>query len=102
MAIVIASDIHSNLEALRAVLAHAEALGPVDAVWCPGDIVGYRPDPSGVTAELRGRRLTAVAGNHDLAVCGRMDTDEFNRAAARAAEWTAARLAIGDVDFLHG
>ncbi len=102
MAIVIASDVHSNLEALRAVLAHAEALGPVDAVWCAGDLVGYGPDPSAVLAQLRARRLTAIAGNHDCAACGRIDTAEFNRAAARAAEWTAARLAIAEVDFLHG
>jgi diadenosine tetraphosphatase ApaH/serine/threonine PP2A family protein phosphatase len=101
MATVIAGDVHSNLEALRAVLAHAEARGPVDAVWCPGDIVGYGPDPSAVLAELRGPRLTAVAGNHDFAACGRMDTNAFNRAAARAAEWTAAQLSIAEVDFLH-
>jgi diadenosine tetraphosphatase ApaH/serine/threonine PP2A family protein phosphatase len=101
MPTVIAGDIHSNLEALRAVLAHAEALGPVDAVWCPGDVVGYGPDPSAVLAELRGPRLTAVAGNHDFAACGRMDTNEFNRAAARAAEWTAAQLSIAEVDFLQ-
>jgi len=101
MPTVIAGDVHSNLEALRAVLAHAEALGPVDAVWCPGDIVGYGPDPSAVLGELRARRLTAVAGNHDLAACGRMDTDDFNAAAARAAEWTAARLSFAEVDFLH-
>ena len=101
MATVVASDVHSNLEALRAVLAHAEALGPVDACWCPGDIVGYGPDPSAVIAELRGRPLTAVAGNHDLAACGRMDTSEFNHAAASAAEWTAARLSVAEIDFLH-
>ncbi len=102
MATVIAGDVHSNLEALRAVLTHAEAIGPVDAVWCPGDIVGYGPAPSEVIAELRGRRLTAVAGNHDMAACGRMDTGDFNRTAAHAAEWTADRLSRAELDFLRG
>lgn len=102
MATVIASDVHSNLEALRAVLAHAEALGPVDAVWCPGDIVGYGPSPSEVIGELRASPLVAVAGNHDLAACGRMDTADFNRAAAGAAEWTAGRLSRAEIDFLRG
>ena len=102
MATVIAGDVHSNLEALRAVLAHAEARGPVDAVWCPGDIVGYGPEPSAVLAALRGRRLVAVAGNHDLAASGRMDTADFNRAAAHAAEWTAVHLSYAELDFLRG
>jgi len=102
MATVIAGDVHSNLEALHAVLAHAEALGPVDAVWCPGDIVGYGPDPSAALVELRGRHPVAVAGNHDLAACGGMNTSEFNHAAARAAEWTAAHLSYAELDFLRG
>ena len=102
MATVIASDVHSNVEALRAVLAHAEALDPVEEVWCPGDIVGYGPEPSAAIGELRRRRLTAVAGNHDLAACGRMDTSDFNRAAAHAAEWTSGRLSHAELDFLRG
>lgn len=102
MGTVIVSDIHSNLEALRAVLSHAEAVGPVDAVWCPGDIVGYGPEPSEVLGELRGQRLVAVAGNHDLAASGGMDTADFNRAAADAAEWTAEHLSRAEQDFLRG
>jgi diadenosine tetraphosphatase ApaH/serine/threonine PP2A family protein phosphatase len=102
MRVAIVSDVHSNLEALEAVLRHAESGGPIDAVWCPGDIVGYGPDPSAVLAVLRARPLTAVAGNHDLAACGGMDTGEFNRAAASAASWTAERLSAAERAFLAG
>lgn len=102
MAIVIASDVHSNMEALRAVLAHADRLGPVDELWSAGDIVGYGPEPSTAIAELRRRRLTGVGGNHDLAACGRMDTSDFNRAAAIAAEWTSSQLSHAELDFLRG
>ena len=41
MRIAVLSDIHSNLVALDAVLAH---LGTVDAIWQLGDVVGYGPD----------------------------------------------------------
>jgi len=102
MRIAIMSDVHSNLEGLQAVLERAEAGGPVDAVWCLGDIVGYGPEPSQVVAELRRRRLTAVAGNHDLAACGRMGVEEFNRAAADAVQWTGEQLSGAEGDFLRG
>ena len=40
----IISDIHSNLEALQAVLADIAAQG-VQEVYCLGDVVGYGPNP---------------------------------------------------------
>ena len=38
------SDIHSNLEALTAVLADIEQRG-IDTIYCLGDVIGYGPDP---------------------------------------------------------
>lgn len=101
MKVAIISDIHSNLEALQAVMRDAEARG-AEGVWCLGDIVGYGPDPSEVIAELRRREAALVAGNHDLAVAGRMGLEEFNPVAARAAEWTRGRLSQAERDFLGG
>jgi len=84
------SDIHANLEALRAVLA--DAADRVDAVLCLGDTVGYGADP-GPCVELVGERATAsVAGNHEWAVTGRMDLQWFNVYARQAAEWTHDHL----------
>src|SRR5262249_17195762 len=84
------SDIHANLEALRAVLA--DAADRVDAVLCLGDTVGYGADP-GPCVELVGERATAsVAGNHERAVPGRMDLQWFNVYARQAAEWTHDHL----------
>jgi predicted phosphodiesterase len=40
----IISDIHGNLEALQAVLAHITDQR-VDEIYCLGDIVGYGPNP---------------------------------------------------------
>ena len=79
MRVAIVSDVHSNTEALSAVLHHAEAGGGVDAVWCLGDIVGYGPEPSEVLSALRARKLTSVAGNHDLAAAGGIGVESSTR-----------------------
>ena len=43
MRALILSDIHSNLEALNAVIDDAAARGGFDVIWCLGDVVGLRP-----------------------------------------------------------
>ncbi|NUN03643.1 MAG: metallophosphoesterase family protein, partial [Bryobacteraceae bacterium] len=43
MRYLIVSDIHSNLEALQAVLREAES--QYERVICCGDLVGYGADP---------------------------------------------------------
>lgn len=85
MRVAVLSDIHSNLVALDAVLAHA---GPVDAIWHLGDIVGYGPDPDGVVARLADTGAVGVRGNHDAAALGGPEIEWFNPDARRAAEWT--------------
>ncbi|MDP2675708.1 MAG: metallophosphoesterase family protein [Dehalococcoidia bacterium] len=92
MRIAIVSDVHANLAALEAVLRHAADGGPVDAIWCLGDTVGYGPQPSQCVARLREARATLVAGNHDRAATGKMGTEEFNPDAATAALWTRDHL----------
>jgi len=100
--IAIVSDIHSNLPAFEAMLRHAEAAGRVDALWCLGDTVGYGPHPNECIALLRRYEHRAVAGNHDLAACGKMGTEEFNEAAAAAARWTAEQLSDTAREYLQG
>jgi diadenosine tetraphosphatase ApaH/serine/threonine PP2A family protein phosphatase len=85
MRIAVLSDIHSNLVALDAVLAH---VGPVDALWHLGDIVGYGPDPDGVVGRLLERAAIGVRGNHDAAAIGGREIDWFNPEARAAIEWT--------------
>jgi predicted phosphodiesterase len=97
---LILSDIHSNLEALEAVVADAQRRGGFDAVWCLGDTVGYGPDPGACLDLLRRHDLRIVAGNHDYAAVGKLDVAEFNLAAATAARWTAGQLTPQHADFL--
>jgi len=85
MRVAVLSDIHSNLVALDAVLAHA---GSVDAVWQLGDVVGYGPDPDGVVARLVEVGAVGVRGNHDAAALGGREIEWFNPEARAAAEWT--------------
>jgi predicted phosphodiesterase len=100
MRVALVSDVHANLAAFQAVLAHAAAGGRVDALWCLGDTVGYGPYPNECLAQLRRYEHRAVAGNHDLAACGRMGTEEFNEAAAEAARWTSEQLESGQRAYL--
>lgn len=117
MRVAIVSDIHSNIEALDAALAHAEASGALDAVWCTGDIVGYGADPIPVIARLRALGAVCVAGNHDLAAIAMIGVRDFNPVAAEAALWTATALdaasraylrelpliaSVGDFTLVHG
>ena len=101
MRIAIVADIHSNLEAFEAVLRHAEAGGPIERLWCVGDVVGYGPDPGACIELLRRYPHVSVVGNHDLAAIGKMGTEEFNAAAAQAARWTAEQLSAEERKYLE-
>jgi diadenosine tetraphosphatase ApaH/serine/threonine PP2A family protein phosphatase len=93
------SDIHSNRQALEAVLAAVEEAG-VDQVWCLGDMVGYGADPDACTALARERCDVCLVGNHDLAVLDALDTSTFSETAAAAVEWTRDNVSAETLEFL--
>jgi predicted phosphodiesterase len=99
--LAIISDVHANLEALRATLASIAAQG-VDGILCLGDIVGYHADPGECIALLRRSDSLCVAGNHDGAVAGRITTEGFSDTAARGVAWARERLSANAIDFLAG
>jgi predicted phosphodiesterase len=94
------SDIHANFEALEATF-YDIAERAVDRIVCLGDIVGYNSDAAACIALIRGADCICVAGNHDLAACGRITTRKFPSAAARAVAWTRQQLSADDLDFLE-
>jgi diadenosine tetraphosphatase ApaH/serine/threonine PP2A family protein phosphatase len=102
MRYAIIADIHANLAAFTAVLADVEHKGGVDEFWCLGDIVGYGPDPGPCLELLRRQKHVCVAGNHDRAAIGRLETSYFNPLAATAIEWTRQKLGPEDVEYLEG
>ncbi len=91
MRIAVLSDTHANLVALEAVLEQVDDLAP-DALWCLGDTVGYGPEPQACADIMRERGDLCLAGNHDLAVAGKLSLDRFNDIARFAAEWQRERL----------
>ena len=95
------SDIHGNLEALETVLADIDRRG-VASIACLGDFVGYGASPNECIETLRPRIEVAVAGNHDLAACGRIKLGYFNSDAAEAARWTDQRLTPENRAYLEG
>ncbi len=101
MRYVIIADIHANLTAFQAVLDDIERGGGVEEVWCLGDVVGYGPDPHQCIERLRQCNHVCVAGNHDWAAIGKIDTSEFNPDAAIACRWTAQQLSPEDVEYLE-
>jgi predicted phosphodiesterase len=97
--IAVISDIHANLHALEAVLAAIDSDG-ADEVWCLGDVVGYGPRPNECIALVRERAAVCLAGNHDLVVLGKIESDAFVGEAAAAAGWTMGVLEPDAREFL--
>ena len=90
MRYAILSDIHGNLEALDAVLAHAASRA--EAVLVLGDVVGYGADPQACLERVAERAHAVIAGNHEHGVAGLLPLDWFNDRARLAVEWTRRRL----------
>src|ERR1700680_3048435 len=63
-ALAVFGDIHSNLEALEAVLADMEAQG-IQRRVCLGDIVGYAANPGKCLTLGRSLGCPVLQGNHD-------------------------------------
>jgi len=84
------SDIHSNLEALQAVLADVEKRG-IKEIICLGDIIGYGPNPRECIDLARSFRVT-ILGNHDEAALWSDQTESFNPVAKDAVDWTRHML----------
>jgi len=93
------SDVHSNLEALEAVLEAARG-ERIDRYLSTGDVVGYGADPVACVGRMRALDPIIVAGNHDWAVAGRLSLDFFNSYARDAIEWTRTRLEADDRQWL--
>ena len=102
MRTLVLADIHSNLEALQAVLDDAESRGGFDRVWSLGDVVGYGPDPGECIEVVRSLDHAGVAGNHDMASIGRLSTEAFNPDARAAASWTLGQLSGDQAAYLAG
>lgn len=101
MKLAMMSDIHANIQALEACLAHAGGQGATHYAFL-GDLVGYGADPVAVVQRVQS--LAAVGawvlkGNHDeLAVNPPANVKSMGESTA---DWTRRQLDPGQLQFLH-
>jgi predicted phosphodiesterase len=101
MKYLILSDIHSNHEALSAVLSFVQRKRWDKAVVL-GDLVGYGANPNQAVDRVRGLKpLVAIRGNHDKVCSGIENGELFNRVALEAAMWTRRKLTRANLRWLH-
>ena len=93
------SDVHSNLEALNAVLAEMDATG-VDQRVCLGDIVGYAANPAECLERVRALGCPIIQGNHDEAVASNSKLEGISETAKGGMEFARAQLTPGQREYL--
>ncbi|MCA9322223.1 MAG: metallophosphoesterase family protein [Planctomycetes bacterium] len=82
------SDLHSNIEALDAVMEDLSAF-PVDQIYCLGDAIGYGPNPREVLKRIENCGLLLM-GNHEEGLL--YFAEDFNPRARAALDWTRDQL----------
>ncbi len=96
---LIVSDIHSNADALEAVVA--DAAGQYDEIVCCGDVVGYNACPRETVAWAIASVAHIVRGNHDRVIAFIDEPNDFNHYALHAARWTHEQLAPEQLAWLR-
>ena len=92
MKYLIISDLHSNLEALSAVMAMVKRKR-FDRILVLGDLVGYGANPNQIIDIIRRlKQAVVIRGNHDKVASGLESGENFNRAAMQSALWTRSKL----------
>ena len=102
MRIALFADIHTNIQALEACLAHARGRGAERFAFL-GDMVGYAADAQavvGIVSREVAHGAVAIKGNHDEAV--EKSQGYFNEAATAAIDHARRTLAPDDARFLAG
>lgn len=100
MKLALLSDVHANLQALDACIAHAREQGAQQLAFL-GDLVGYGGDPVAVTARIMAlaeEGALVLRGNHDeMAVCPPQTTHTLGDSTA---QWTHDQLDARALGFL--
>jgi diadenosine tetraphosphatase ApaH/serine/threonine PP2A family protein phosphatase len=100
MKVAFLSDIHANIQALDACLAHAREQG-VEQFAILGDLVGYGADPVAVVRQvqmLAAQGAWVVKGNHDAMAVS--PPAQVSSVGDSTAGWTHAQLNSELLDFL--
>ena len=100
MVYALISDIHANVEALKAVLEDIDRRKP-DRKICLGDMVGYCAAPGECLEMVKGFDIILM-GNHDYAVVDAVLVEKFNFHARLAIEWTITHLTSHEKRYISG
>lgn len=102
MKLALLSDIHANIQALEACLAHAQTQGAQQTAFL-GDLVGYGADPVAVVQRvmaLAAQGAWVLKGNHDeMALHPPAVVQTVGDSTAR---WTGTQLDAVQREFLEG
>jgi len=100
--IAIISDIHGNFTALNKVLKEIEMYGDqISDIMCLGDLVGYNPEPEKCVNKIRKVCSKVIAGNHDKAMVGELNTDWFRHSVKKSISWTQKHLSDSSKSYLR-
>jgi diadenosine tetraphosphatase ApaH/serine/threonine PP2A family protein phosphatase len=93
------SDVHANLEALKACIIDFRG-EKLDKVFFLGDAVGYGPYPDECVKLIGEVAEVKLMGNHDYAALGLMETDYFNQYAAESMGWTKSSISRRTIEIM--
>ena len=99
MRIAVVSDIHSNEDALEAVIREIDRQR-ADRVLHLGDLVGYNAEPERCVQWAREHTVAGVMGNHDAVVTGKTSGEFFHTPALLAARWSAEHISPESAAYL--
>ncbi len=93
------SDVHANLEALKACVLDFRS-EKIDKLFFLGDAVGYGPSPDECVKLIDKVSEVSLMGNHDYAALGLMETEYFNQYAAQSVGWTKDSLSHKSIEIM--
>jgi predicted phosphodiesterase len=93
------SDVHANLEALKACIIDFRT-EKLDKLFFLGDAVGYGPFPDECVKLINEVASVKLMGNHDYAALGLMETEYFNQYAAESMGWTKNSISRKTVEIM--
>ncbi len=100
MRLLFISDLHGNMEALRAVVEKVK----YDRIFCMGDLVDYGPNPMECIDWIRSNNVPTVRGNHDNAVALHVDCGcgyTYKHLSEATREYTWASIGKNEESFLR-
>ncbi|MEZ4521581.1 MAG: metallophosphoesterase family protein [Thermomicrobiales bacterium] len=99
--VAVFSDVHGNVQALRAVLKEIDRLGPFDEVIAAGDYCLKGPEPVTALEIVRERATRMLIGNTDRDIYDSGESlEDPSKRKLEAIEWSQERMGPERVNYL--